>query len=147
MRVSHDPFFQAVQNAAATHAHRLAARLCLSIEDRQDVQQELIIDMLERANQFDPSRGSGGFLTGAISQYRATKIMDRLIKDRMRLVFGFGAPASNEPGFQPVPDLDALISVPKTTRAMAVVFGVTAGFIAVRMKKYGLIPEIRLSTE
>jgi len=104
MKASNDPFFQAVQNAAATRAHRLAARLGLSAEDRQDVQQELVVSMLERADQFDPTRGSAGTFTGVVSEHRATELMDRLIKDRMRLVFGFGAPASNESEFQPGPD-------------------------------------------
>ena len=104
MKASNDPFFQAVQNAAATRAHRLAARLRLSTEDRQDVQQELVVDMLERGDQFDPSRGCAGTFTGVVSEHRATELMDRLIKDRMRLVFGFGSPANNDPESPPGPD-------------------------------------------
>lgn len=111
MKASNDPFFQAVQNAAAVRARRLAVRLCLSADEREDIQQDLVVTLLERAERFDSSRGSAGTFTGVVSEHRATELMDRLIKDRMRLTFGWGAPESNDPDFHPghVDPLDNMI--------------------------------------
>ena len=63
------------------------------------MQQELIVDMLERASQYDPSRGSAGTFTGLVSEHRAAELMDRLIKDRSRTVLGYGDVASNDDEF------------------------------------------------
>jgi hypothetical protein len=55
MTHANDPFFEAVKNAAATRTYRMAARFGLPAAEREDIQQELILDMLERADQFDPA--------------------------------------------------------------------------------------------
>lgn len=99
MKHANDPFFDAVKNAAATRTYRLAARYGLQTAEREDMQQELILDMLERADQFDPAKGSAGTFTGMVSQHRAIELLDRLMKDRMRLQFGSGATAANEAEF------------------------------------------------
>ncbi|MCW2311473.1 sigma factor [Rhodoferax antarcticus] len=99
MKPINDPYFNSVKNAAATRTYRLAARFGLPTAEREDIQQELILDMLERAHQFDPAKGSAGTFTGMVSEHRATELLDRLMKDRKRLTFGSGACAANDPDF------------------------------------------------
>jgi DNA-directed RNA polymerase specialized sigma24 family protein len=99
MKPINDPFFDAVKNAAATRTYRIAARFGLPTAEREDIQQELILDLLERAHQFDPAKGSAGTFTGMVSKHRATELLDKLIKDRQRLSFGNNATAANDPEF------------------------------------------------
>lgn len=84
MNHANDPYFDAVKNAAATRTHQLAARHRLSPAEREDIQQELILDLLEHRNQFDPTKGSAGTFTGIVSKHRAVELLDILIKQRMR---------------------------------------------------------------
>ena len=91
--------FNTIQNAAATRTYRLAARFGLPTADREDIQQELILDMLKRAQRFDPSKGSAGTFTGLVSEHRATELLDRLMKDRQRLIFESSAAVANDPDF------------------------------------------------
>ncbi|MDD2809866.1 sigma factor [Rhodoferax sp.] len=100
MKPINDPFFDAVKNAAATRTYRMAARFGLPAAEREDIQQELILDMLERAHQFDPAKGSAGTFTGMVSEHRATELLDKLMKDRRRLSFGPSPIAANDPEFQ-----------------------------------------------
>ena len=99
MTHANDPFFEAVKNAAATRTYRMAARFGLPAAEREDIQQELILDMLERAHQFDPAKGSAGTFTGMVSEHRATELLDKLMKDRQRLSFGSSTTAANDPDF------------------------------------------------
>jgi RNA polymerase sigma-70 factor (ECF subfamily) len=65
----------------------MAARFGLSPADREDLQQELILDLLEHQDKFDPAKGSAGTFTGMVSKHRSVEFLDRLMKDRSRLAF------------------------------------------------------------
>ena len=99
-----DAYFKSAVNAAATRAYQMATRFGLSRADREDLHQELMLDLLERAGQFDPKKGSAGTFTGMVSQHRASEFLQRLTKDRSRLNFCSGS-AANESESD---DLDAL---------------------------------------
>ena len=58
MNASNEPFFKAAVNAAKTRAFRAAVSAGLSHADRDDLYQEIIPDILQRAPQFDPHKGS-----------------------------------------------------------------------------------------
>ena len=79
-----DTYLNSALNAAATRTYRMAVRFGLSTADREDIQQELILDMLEHADQFDSTKGSAGTFTGMVSKHRAVELLDILIKQRMR---------------------------------------------------------------
>ena len=51
-----DAYFKSAVNAAATRAYQMATRFGLSRADREDLHQELMLDLLERAGQFEPQR-------------------------------------------------------------------------------------------
>jgi DNA-directed RNA polymerase specialized sigma24 family protein len=94
--VQHDQaYVKAAINAATTRAYQAATRFGLSSADREDLHQELMLDLLERAGQFDPKKGSAGTFTGLLSQHRASDFLHRLTKDRSRLSFCSGI-AANE---------------------------------------------------
>lgn len=92
-----------------------------------------------------------------LAEWRANEFMGLLLAPRHLLVECVTAEAARcavQIKYQPsvcapsardfpelvVTEFEAQVSLPEITRAVAAVFGVTAKFIAVRMKKYGLIP-------
>ncbi len=81
---ANDPYFEAAVNAARVRTHQLAARHGFSPVEREDFQQELMLDLLEHRHQFDPAKGSPGTFTGMVSKHRAVELLDGLIKQRMR---------------------------------------------------------------
>lgn len=103
--MQHDhAYFKSAINAAATRAYRMAVRFRLSSADREDLHQDLMLDLLERAGQFDPSKGSAGTFTGVLSQHRASEFLHRLTKDQFHLRFCSGDAANDSEA----DDLDAL---------------------------------------
>jgi RNA polymerase sigma-70 factor (ECF subfamily) len=90
-------YLDAALAAAATRTYRLAARLGLPSADREDMQQELLLDLLERAPGFDPQRACANTYTGVVSQHRAVEVLDALMKDRSRMCFfSGGSEAAND---------------------------------------------------
>lgn len=87
---------QTVLNAAEARTNQAAARFRLSRADREDLYQELVLDMLERADRFDSSKGSLGTFTGVVSWHRATEFLNALKDDRARLSFCSGDEAAND---------------------------------------------------
>ena len=81
---ANDPYFEAAVNAARVRTHQLAARHGLSQAEREDFQQELMLDLLEHRHKFDPAKGSPVTFTGMVSKHRAVELLDGLIKQRMR---------------------------------------------------------------
>jgi RNA polymerase sigma-70 factor (ECF subfamily) len=90
-------YLDAAIAAAATRTYRLAARLGLPSADREDMQQELLLDLIERAPSFDPQRACANTYTGVVSQHRAVEVLDGLMKDRARMCFfSGGSEAAND---------------------------------------------------
>jgi len=88
-------YFQFALNAAATRTFQAAICFGLSRADREDLHQDLMLDLLESAGQFDPNKGSAGTFTGMLSKHRASEFLKKLTKDRSRLSFCSGG-AANE---------------------------------------------------
>lgn len=106
-----DAYLRSAFTAAATRAYQAAIRFGLSCADREDLYQELMLNLLERAEQFDPNKGSAGTFTGVLSQHRASEFLYRLTKDRSRLSFCSGG-ATNESesdGLEAFADTDSVV--------------------------------------
>ena len=90
-------YLSAALAAAATRTYRAAARLGLAREEREDLQQELLLDLMERAPGFDPERASANTYTGVVSEHRTGELLAARTKDRARLCFFSGTrKASND---------------------------------------------------
>lgn len=81
-------YLPAAVNAAAANAWRVARKIGLSPEEREDVEQEILLALLEREPRFDPARGKPGTFAGVISEHRAAELTAAIVRDRMRLAFG-----------------------------------------------------------
>lgn len=93
---ANDQYFASTINAAKTRTYRAAVSARLSQADREDLYQELVLDLLERASHFDPNKASAGTFTGVVSEHRTADFLNALKKDRSRLTFGSGEEAAND---------------------------------------------------
>lgn len=101
---ANDPYFEAAINAAQTRAYRAAVSAGLTQADREDLYQEILLDLLERAAQYDPSKGSAGTFTGMVSEHRTADFLTALKKDRGRLSVFSDHGAANDDDATPTTD-------------------------------------------
>ena len=84
---ANDPFYCAAVGAAKTRTYRAAVTAGLSPTEREDLYQEILLDIYERKTQFDPSRGAPGTFTGLVSTHRTADFLNARKADRQKLVF------------------------------------------------------------
>src|SRR5690554_724601 len=68
-------------------ARRLVRRVRLPRHQLEDVQQDLLVDLLERLPAFDARRGTLGAFAGKILTHKAARLANSIRRDRTR----FGA--------------------------------------------------------
>lgn len=73
---------QTILSEAQAAAKRLQRRLGLPACDREDLVQDLLIDLLRRLSAYDPDRGSLGAFSGLILRNQASRIALRIMKER-----------------------------------------------------------------
>ena len=98
---THPGFLESALTAAKIRSHRAALSARLSSAEREDLQQEILLDLIKRANGYDPTKGSPGTFTGIVSQHRMDDFLRNLNTDRARICFGHGAPSANDPEADP----------------------------------------------
>ena len=86
-------------SAAATRTYRLAAKHGLSSAEREDIEQSILLELLERYPQYDPAKGSMNTFTGLVSEHRAVELLDQLMKQRIRMTVFEPRDAANDPDF------------------------------------------------
>ena len=84
--VANDPFIAATVNAAAARSRRAAVSAGLTDEERDDLFQEIALDILERHAGFDPARGAAGTFTGVVSAHRTADFLSDWSKDKWRFI-------------------------------------------------------------
>ena len=87
---ANDPYFRAAINAAKTRTYRAAVSAQLSTSEREDLYQDILLDLLEREAQFNPEKGSPGTFTGFVSEHRTAEFLKARKTDRERLTFASG---------------------------------------------------------
>lgn len=100
-------YVQSATNAAATRTYRLAAKHGLSIAEREDMQQAILLELLERYPYYDPAKGSMNTFTGIVSEHRALELLDQLMKQRLRMSVFEPLDAVNDPDFYDYPVTNA----------------------------------------
>ncbi len=96
LEAANESLFRATISAAKTRAYRAALSAGLSSAEREDLYQEIVLDLLERSAQFDPSKGSPGTFTGVVSEHRTAEFISALKKDRARITFVSQRNAAND---------------------------------------------------
>lgn len=73
---------ETIISEADTAARRLRRRLGLPACDREDLGQDLLIDLLRRLPAFDPARGSLGAFAGLVLRNQSSRITIRIMRER-----------------------------------------------------------------
>ncbi len=81
-------YLSAAVVAANANSWRVSKKASLSCDERQDVEQEILLALLEREPRFDPARGMPSTFTGVVSMHRAAELTEAIVRDRKRLMFG-----------------------------------------------------------
>jgi len=77
-----DAMLQAMRAAAVYQARRVARTLKLSPQEREDVEQDILLALLERRRFFDPARGLWVPFAHQIARQAAQSVADRLVAVR-----------------------------------------------------------------
>lgn len=83
---SDDAFYRAAFNAAKTRAYQATTTAGLTPSEREDLFQEIMLDLWERRQQFDPVKGAPGTFTGLVSAHQTAEFLNARKVDRSRLV-------------------------------------------------------------
>jgi DNA-directed RNA polymerase specialized sigma24 family protein len=86
-QAANDDMYVAAVNAAKTRAYKAAVTAGLSPTEREDLYQEILLDIYERKGQYDPSRGAPGTFTGLLSTHRTADYLSARKADKQKLVF------------------------------------------------------------
>jgi len=70
-----------LQREAAIAAARLVRRFRLPAHARDDLRQDILIDLLERLRSFDPARGALGAFVAKVVEHRASRLARRIARD------------------------------------------------------------------
>jgi DNA-directed RNA polymerase specialized sigma24 family protein len=68
--------------AAAYHARRVARTMGLGAAEREDVEQDIVVALLERRRFFDPSRGAWSSFADRVARQAAQGVADEIGADR-----------------------------------------------------------------
>lgn len=81
IEISPDDIETIIREADAA-AQRLRRKLCLSICEREDLGQDLLVDLLRRLPAYDPSRGSIGAFANIVLRNQSSRIAMRHHRQR-----------------------------------------------------------------
>jgi DNA-directed RNA polymerase specialized sigma24 family protein len=82
-----DPYLQAALTAAATRTGQAAVQFGITNRaDREDLSQDLLVDLLSHRDQFDPAKAGVNTFTGLVSRHRTFEVVERMVKARSRMV-------------------------------------------------------------
>lgn len=82
-----DTYLQSALTAAATRTGQAAVQFGITNSaDREDLRQDLLVDLLAHRDQFDPSKASLNTFTGLVSRHRMFEVVERMSKWWSRIV-------------------------------------------------------------
>lgn len=74
MQSNPSSYHNAAQSAARANAWQVAHKIGLSQEDREDVEQVILLELLERQGRYNEARGQPGTFAGVVSRHRAAEL-------------------------------------------------------------------------
>jgi DNA-directed RNA polymerase specialized sigma24 family protein len=96
---ANDEYFRSSQAAAGARVRQAAVMADISFADQQDLYQEILLDLLERASDYDPTKGSCNTYTGRLSKHCLATFLKNRNTDRKRFEFHSPIEAANDPDF------------------------------------------------
>lgn len=89
----HDTTLDLAIRLADIAATRLVRQLRLPAHDREDLRQDLLVDLVARLRSFDPRRGAPGTFIATVIAHRAGRLARRICRDRFFVPISFQEPA------------------------------------------------------
>ena len=74
--------YTVIGRAADRAAVKLVRRFCLPPVDRDDIRHDLLVDVLERMDRFDPCRGTLGAFVAVLVEHSLSSLVARLRRHR-----------------------------------------------------------------
>ncbi len=96
MQTNPSSYHTAAQSAARANAWQVAHKIGLSQEDREDVEQDILLELLERQGRYDEARGQIGTFAGVVSRHRAAELTQAIVHKRKHMTYGRREEAANE---------------------------------------------------
>ena len=87
-------YLPAAITAAAANAWRVSWKIGLTPEEREDVEQEILLELLECESRYDKTRGMPGTFAGIISAHRAAELTQAIVRDRQHMAICRGTDES-----------------------------------------------------
>lgn len=97
MQTNPNSYLSAAQSAARANAWQVFHKIGLTQEDREDVEQDILLELLERESRYDESRSKPGTFAGVVSHHRAAELTQVIVRDRQHMIYGTRDEAANEP--------------------------------------------------
>ena len=85
-----------LMGAAAYHSRRVARTIGLGDADREDVEQDILLALLERRRFFDPARGAWSSFAERVSRQAAQVLADKIITYRRSHIGALDAPTGTD---------------------------------------------------
>jgi DNA-directed RNA polymerase specialized sigma24 family protein len=100
---ANDEYFRAAIGAASYRAMSVGRTANLSYAEREDLEQEILLDLIERRKGFDPARGKATTYTATLARHRAAEYLEKRNIDGAHLVLdaalGVSIDAANDSPF------------------------------------------------
>jgi hypothetical protein len=77
-------------------AGRLVRRLGLAGHQREDLRQDLLVDLIARLKAFDPTRGTLAAFAEAVLSHQTSKLMKRLWRERAVFIASLDEPVGSD---------------------------------------------------
>lgn len=132
-----------MMGTAAYHASRVARTMALSETDREDVEQDILLALIERRRFFDPARGAWSSFADRVARQVTQVIADRIGHER-RLRGETNNPAEgSDPSIRP----DAVIEPPADSIEQAWLVSAVIRFLAVLPAELALVTVLALQED
>jgi DNA-directed RNA polymerase specialized sigma24 family protein len=96
MQTIPNSYLSAAQSAAHANAWQVFHKIGLTQEDREDVEQDILLALLEREGRYDESRSKPGTFAGVVSHHRAAELTQAIVRDRQHMTNKPHDEAANE---------------------------------------------------
>ena len=129
-----------MMGAAAYHAGRLARTMALSETDREDVEQDILLALIERRRFFDPARGAWSSFADRVARQMVQVIADRIGRERRLRGETYDPAEGSDPSIRP----DAVIEPPADPIEQAWLASALIRFVAVLPAELALVTVLSL---
>jgi DNA-directed RNA polymerase specialized sigma24 family protein len=130
-----------MMGTAAYHASRVARTMVLSETDREDVEQDILLALIERRRFFDPARGAWSYFADRVARQVTQAIADRIGHQRRLRGDVFDAA---DPDHEPAISRDAAIEPRSDPIEQAWLTSALARFCAVLPNELAIVTVLAL---